>query len=213
MSLTLRGMAESAWNVVKYVNPVTGPYFIAKALIESKQVRDTVKVAADTTARAAKSAKEAADVVLDYPIDEGAKKAYDATARTVDSGVRTVKQGAQKVYDETAEAVESGVKTVKDGYNRTIDALDDAQEDARREVADWIAPDAPPATAAPTPTRPAIALPKNPAETKSFQEKFNQWLATPDGQAARDAGIAPLKEDGQLGPLTRYALAIYNQQG
>jgi hypothetical protein len=203
-------MAQSAWNVLKYANPITAPYFIYKDLAANKTVQDTVKVAADTTVRAAKSAKEAADVVLDYPIDQGAKQAYDAT-----------KRGVKVAYDETAEAIDTGVKTVKKKVDRTVDAIDDAQEGARRDLAEWIAPeegkpapavDGPkpaPDTVKPTPTAP-VAMPKTPAETRAFQEKFNTWLASPDGQAARESGVAPLKVDGLMGPLTRYAVAMYN---
>ncbi|MEB3330076.1 MAG: hypothetical protein VKQ33_12665 [Candidatus Sericytochromatia bacterium] len=210
MSLTLRGMAQSAWNVFKYVNPVTGPYFIIKDLAANKTLQDSVKVAADASKRAVESVKEATDVVLDYPIDEGAKKAYDATAR-----------GVKVAYDETAEALDTGVKKVKEGVNRTVDAIDDAQEEARRDIADWIAPDEarpapdvggpPPAAATPkAPSRTPVSMPTTPAQTRAFQEQFNAWLSSPGGASARESGVSALKVDGVLGPLTRYAVAMYN---
>jgi hypothetical protein len=228
MSLTLRGIAQSAWNAVTY------PFVVLKdaAVGTGKIVQDSVKVAAESTQRAAKSVKEATDVVLDYPIDQGAKKAYDATARgvkvaydetaeAIDTGVKKVKTGVTTAYNETAEVIDTGVKKVKVGVDRTVDAIDDAQEGARRDLADWIAPeegkpapavDGPkpvPDTVKPTPKAP-VAMPKTPAETRAFQEKFNTWLASPEGQAARESGVAPLKVDGVIGPLTRYAVAMYN---
>lgn len=206
MALTLRGMLESTWNVFKYVNPITAPYFIGKAIFENKTVRDSVQVAADTTVAAAKNVKKATDVVLDYPIDEGARKAYDATARGVKTAVET-----------TEQAIDTGVRAVQTGVNNTVEAIDEAQEDARRGVADWISPDdapaapAVPAPAAPSaPARAAVPVPTTPTEIRAFQVKFNSWLASEEGKAARESGVAPLKVDGIVGPMTKYAVALYN---
>lgn len=217
MALTLRGMAESAWNVLKYANPITGPYFIVRDLAQNKTVQDSVKVATETTKAAAKSVSDAANVVLDYPIDQGAKQAYDATKRGVDRAV-----------DATEEALETGARTVREGVSRGVEAVDEAQKEARRDVAEWIAPNgtAPAAPAPGTPEAPRVtapaspvvpkpapvSVPTTPAETRAFQEKFNNWLASDAGKIARDSGISPLQVDSVLGPLTKYALAFYNSR-
>ncbi len=234
MSFTLRGMLESTWNVVKYVNPITAPFFIGKAVAESKMVKDAVDVTVDTSKKAAKAVADTTTAVLDYPIDEGAKKAWDATAdvaaagynATVDAANDYVVKPTVAAYEATADAAN---EYIVQPTIASVDAVDQAQQDARRGVADWISPDAPKAAPnleqvqlqqikdeearvkAATP-KAKIAAPKTPAETKAFQEKFNAWLASDEGKGAREVGITALKPDSIFGTKTKYALALINAE-
>lgn len=221
MSVTLRGILSSAWNTFLHINPVTGGYFLGKRIAESEMVRDTVKVTSDNAKKAAQAVKETTNAVLDYPIDQGVKKVVIKTSEAIETGAKAVKDTVESGAQAVVDGVEAGVQAVSDGVEAGIQAVDEAQEEVRRDVAEWIAPEDAPTTpnpepVAPPPAAPAakelVAAPKTPAETKAFQEKFNAWLASADGEQARTSGVAPLSVDSVYGPLTKYALALYNSR-
>lgn len=212
MSVTLRGIFSAVGKALLYVNPLTAPYMWGKKLAQSEIVRDTVQITAENAKKAAKTVAETTNAVLDYPIDQGVKKVVITTSEAIESGAKAVKTG-----------VETGVKVVVEGVESGVEAVDEAQKEVRRDVADWIAPESaqpaptqPAAPVAPTPAAPAakemVTAPKTPAETKAFQEKFNAWLASEEGDRARASGVVALKVDSVYGPLTKYALALYNSR-
>lgn len=221
MSITLRGMLSSAWNTFLHINPVTGPYMLGKKMAESEVVRDTVKVTAENARKAAQAVSETTSAVLDYPLDEGAKKVVAATSDAIETGARAVKDSVETGAKAVKDSVQTGARYVADGVEAGVQAVDEVQKEARRDVADWISPGARETEAAPAPgaklepaeAAPApetVAVPQTPAETKAFQEKFNEWLASEEGTRARESGLQPLKVDSILGPMTTYALVLYN---
>ena len=207
MSVTLRGIFSAVGQAFLYVNPLTAGYMWGKKVGESEVVQDSVKVAAENAKKAAKAVAETTNAVLDYPIDQGVKKVVVTTADAIETGARTVKDGVQ-----------TGARAVKEGVKTGVEAVDEAQKEARRDVAGWISPesqsapkgDTQAAQPAPAPVKQTVAVPKTPAETKAFQEKFNAWLASEEGAQARASGVQALRVDGVVGPLTKYALALYN---